>query len=426
MTGITALLMSLQLQQGKPIDAEAIRAALLNTAIPCDPEVVDEPERCLRGCVNLPGAMGLLFGQSVTISFAGEQVTRTERAGYAIPSSAQPTVANTAIPAIVPATPTSSASLNSEFGISPLDGLTVRNLESAAASASSAGSTVTPSTAHSGHVYALGTLSYDFGDEARLDTFKQLMPPVELDGIMIPADPYDARQMVDYLDRNPVEGRSLIWTLSLDQNAIYVLEPKGPFAADIYEMFLRMLAGQLQPETSSEFFERISVSARRTNHTVELFSGEVVPVVTVPNVRGMHGWNVGALIDEAFRIISVPAEEEEVLRQELTSFLNRVYNDLHNVGQMSRDRALNFAVTNIYQAASVFAEAIADGRQLDIIEIEKSPFCRLNSDCWDIKLIFFDPEHGRRARKVFIFTIDVSDLLPVTIGQVKFWFLLNR
>jgi cyanobactin maturation PatA/PatG family protease len=35
MTGLCALLLSLQRQQGKPVDAEAVRAALLNTAIPC-------------------------------------------------------------------------------------------------------------------------------------------------------------------------------------------------------------------------------------------------------------------------------------------------------------------------------------------------------------------------------------------------------
>ncbi|WP_353735041.1 S8 family serine peptidase [Okeania sp. SIO2C2] len=34
-TGISALLMSLQLQQGAAPDAEAIRAALTNSAIPC-------------------------------------------------------------------------------------------------------------------------------------------------------------------------------------------------------------------------------------------------------------------------------------------------------------------------------------------------------------------------------------------------------
>ncbi|WP_423789591.1 S8 family serine peptidase, partial [Limnospira indica] len=84
MTGLCGLLMSLQLQQGKPVDAEAVRAALLNTAIPCTPEDTDEPERCLRGKVNLPGAMGLLFGSGVTISFAGDRVNRTEHSALGV------------------------------------------------------------------------------------------------------------------------------------------------------------------------------------------------------------------------------------------------------------------------------------------------------------------------------------------------------
>ncbi len=46
---------------------------------------------------------------------------------------------------------------------------------------------------------------------------------------------------------------------------------------------------------------------------------------------------------------------------------------------------------------------------------------RINSDCWDVKLKFFDPENGSRARKVYLFTIDVSDRIPVTLGQVRSW-----
>jgi hypothetical protein len=61
-------------------------------------------------------------------------------------------------------------------------------------------------------VYALGTVGYDFGSEARRDTFKQLMPTYEIDGTAVPGNPYDARQMVDYLEQNPSEGKALIWT----------------------------------------------------------------------------------------------------------------------------------------------------------------------------------------------------------------------
>ncbi|MEQ9621845.1 PatA/PatG family cyanobactin maturation protease [Coleofasciculus chthonoplastes] len=400
MTGISALLMSLQLQEGKPVDAEAVRMALLNTAIPCDPDVVEEPDRCLRGFVNISGAMKVLFGQpSVTISFAGDQVTRTQRPGYAMPTPASP--------AVQPATPTEAS--------------VIAAADSDAAPANPA--TVEASTAFSGNVYALGTLGYDFGDDARRDTFKQLMAPAEIDGIMVPPDPYDPRQMLEHLDRYPDERRSLIWTLNLDQNTIYVLEPKGPFADDIYEVFLLMLAGQLEPDTSDGFVERISLPARRTTRTVELFSGEIVPVVTVNNVRGMYGWTVNALVNAALAAISnrFDPDQEPLIREALSAFLNRVYHDLRNLGQTSRDRALNFAATNIFQSASVFAEAIASERQLDTIEVKKSPYCRINSDCWDVLLIFFDPENGRRSRRVFRFTLDVALNMPVTIGRIKRW-----
>jgi thiazoline dehydrogenase / protease len=410
MTGISALLMSLQLQEGKPVDAEAVRTALLNTAIPCDPQVVAEPERCLRGFVNIPGAMKVLFGQpSVTFSFAGDQVTRTERAGYAMPSA---TAAPASIIGAITATDTSSA-------VQPATLATPTETSVTAADPA----TVEASTAYSGNVYALGTIGYDFGDETRRDTFKQLMTPSEVNGIIVTADPYDTRQMIEYLDRNPNEARSLIWTLSLDGDTIYVLEPTGAFSADIYEMFLLMLAGQLEPETSDEFVERISVPARRTNSTVELFCGEVVPVVKVHDVRGMYGWKVNALVNAAMVRISRQLDEaqEPLVRQALTSFLNRVYNDLRNLGQTSRDRALNFAATNIFQAAVTFARAIVQRRQLDTITVEKSPFCRLNSDCWDVKLEFFDPESSSRARKVFRFTLDVVQPMPVTLGEVKSW-----
>lgn len=61
------------------------------------------------------------------------------------------------------------------------------------------------------------------------------------------------------------------------------------------------------------------------------------------------------------------------------------------------------------------------GMELANIDVEKTPFCRLDSDCWDVKLIFFDPENSRRAKRVFRLTMDVSDIIPVTLGDVKVW-----
>ena len=359
-TGVAALLMSWQQQQGKPIDAAAIRTALFNSSIPCNPQVIPEPERCLRGKLNVPGTVKWLSGGSFSDSSLSSSV---------IPRG------------------------------------------------------IAPSNAQDGHIYTLGTLGYDFGSEARRDSFKQLMPAVDMDGLLVPANPYDTRQMVDYLEGNPSEGKSLIWTINQDLTPIYVIEPEGSFSADIYEMLLLLLAGQIESEDSDDFLERVSLPARRTTRTVELFSGQVVPVITVDNIRSMYGWKTNILVDAAVAAVTEETGETEGehIRRSLTSFLNRVYYDLRNLGQTSRDRALNFAATNVFQAASTFAEAIADGRELENIEVLKSPFCRLNSDCWDVKLKFFDPENSYRARKVFRFTLDVSERVPVTLGEVKSW-----
>jgi cyanobactin maturation PatA/PatG family protease len=272
-------------------------------------------------------------------------------------------------------------------------------------------------------VYALGVLGYDFGSEARRDSFKQLMPGVSVEGTMIPANPYDARQMVDYLGEHLPEAKALIWTLNIELTPIYAIEPVGGFSRDVYEVLQSLLDGQIQAETDPNFVQRVSIPGVLTGRSVKLFSGQVVPVVEINNTRGLYGWKVNTLVDAA--IASVQAEasdsQEDAIRHTLSSFLTRIYYDLRNLGTTSQDRALNFASTNAFQAASTFAQAVGAGYELDSINVEKSPFCRLDSDCWDVKLKFFDPENSRRAKKIYRFTIDVSDTIPVTLGEVRSW-----
>ncbi|MBW4616809.1 MAG: PatA/PatG family cyanobactin maturation protease [Desmonostoc vinosum HA7617-LM4] len=272
-------------------------------------------------------------------------------------------------------------------------------------------------------VYALGTLGYDFGSEARRDSFKQLMPGIAIDNTVVPANPYDARQMVDYLVDNPSEAKSLIWTLNLELTPIYAIEPVEAFASDVYETLQLLLAGQIEPEDSENYIERASIPARLTDRTVKLFSGQIVPVIEPENIRGMYGWKVNRLVSAALETLQSEVEtvDEQRVQRTLSSFLNRIYYDLRNWGQTDRDRALNFTATNVFQAASTFGEAVAAGMELDSIEVYKSAYCRYDSNCWDVKLKFFDPENNRRARKVFRFTIDVRDIMPVTLGEVRSW-----
>nr|AZB51085.1 AcyA [Anabaena sp. UHCC-0232] len=432
-SGVPALLLSLQIQRGEKPDPAKVRTALLETAIPCTDKDTDDISRCLLGKLNISGALQYFTGGTMSEELDTiETVDSIEAAGCgcgAIDTTSDTTNITEPepnpeefmdeLPEIVPASPVTNSAPLTTANLPNSRPTTMSNRTSNYITASQAPSDL----AEANLVYALGTLGYDFGSEARRDSFKQLMPGVAIDGTAIPANPYDARQMVDYLGDNLSEAKSLIWTLNLELTPIYAIEPGGAFARDVYEILQQLLSGQIQAEDSENYVERVSIPGILSGRSVKLFSGQVVPVIEVPNIRGMYGWKVNTLVQAAIQTVQAQASEaqEESIRRTLGSFLSRIYYDLRNLGTTSQDRALNFASTNAFQAASTFAEAVATGMELDSITVEKSPFCRLDSDCWDVKLKFFDPENSRRAKKLFRFTIDVSDIIPVTLGEVRSW-----
>ena len=408
-TGTAALLMSLQLEQGLSPDAEAVRAALTNSAIPCDPNEVEEPERCLLGKLNIAGAYELITGEKLQTVEVADDLPNPVQEMAVIPTALTSPVISFPTIEIANQETTITAAIASSNDNSQTHSDIVAN-------------NVVPSQ-RSNLVYVLGTLGYDFGTEARRDTFKQLMPTLILENLELPPNPYDARQMVDYLETNLSETKSLIWTVNIELTPIYAIKPVGAFAAEIYQVMQAMLAGQILSEADEDYIERVSIPGILTDETVKLFSGQVIPVIKVNSPRGMYGWKVNTLIESALATVRADQElaDETRMRRSLTSFLNRVYYDLRNVGQIARDRALNFAATNAFQAVQTFSQAVAMGMELHSIEVEKSPFCRYGSECWDVKLKFFDPENGLRAKRVFRFTIDVSDRTPVTLGEVRSW-----
>ena len=398
--------MSLQLRQGRKPSAAEVRQAILDTAIPCDPREVDEPERCLRGKLNIPGATATILG-----SAPAHRAGTARRATVFVTPSGEARSGDraraTPAPPVRPDTRTSAVVTGRDVRAS---GMPVETEDPV-------------SPAKKRLIYALGTIGYDFGTESRRDTFKQLMPPVEVGGTTVPANPYDPRQMSDYLARDPSEARSLVWTLHQEQTPVYALKPVGSFGHQVYETLRLLLAGQVDAAGSGGSVERVSVPAERTERAIRLFSGQVVPVVKLRVPRGLYGWQVDDLIEDALAAAApdLGVDEAPRVRRALRGFLDRVYHDLKNPGDTSKDRALNFAATNAFQVAKAFAQAVAEGRQLKSIEVVKSPVCRLYSDCWDVKLKFFDPDHGQRAKRVCRLTVDVSDLMPVTLGEVRTW-----
>ncbi|MFK8008317.1 MAG: PatA/PatG family cyanobactin maturation protease [Saprospiraceae bacterium] len=260
-------------------------------------------------------------------------------------------------------------------------------------------------------VYALGTLGYDFGSESHRDSFTQSMGGGNV-------NPHDPAQMLPYLDQNPWAAEELIWTLNIDSTPMYAIIPGGPYSPVNYNNMRDFLA-----EQANGNIHRISVPGL-TKGSKSLLNGHSVAMLQ-PRIRGMYAWTTKDLVKSTTTGKKGSAKanaEQEALR----NFLNRVYDQMRNLGLTGEERALNYSATNIYQHKDIFAEAHNEGLELDTISAEKSPICKPGAECYDIKLTFFNPkERLTQARKQYRLTVDVSDVVPVTVttGDIRYYYL---
>ncbi|MFD2468982.1 cyanobactin maturation protease PatG family protein [Amycolatopsis silviterrae] len=547
--GVAALLLSLQVAAGRRPDPPGIGDALLATATPCGS---DDPAACLRlltGTLDIERAVNLVT----------TQIEEAQTPAEPEPEVVQSCACSDVAPEPGPAVPHQ----------------VVHRYEPEPDREEVVPSAVDPEPEPSSLVYAIGALGYDFGTEARRDSFKQALAAAQKPepGAQPkpPPNPYDAKQLVNYLRKKPSESNRLIWTLNLELTPVYAIEGIGGFGPEVYQRLVDLLDGQVAATTTTEsevddaaeadrrlqrvrkfqkephdlanlkkliedakdpefksiaedayhqadnvlyhakwmcitarkyakpddprlkavldaknaadaawgkapefgkpakdknklieqapsltecakkglecaeaahpiisgertrrFIERIALPGKVTGRTVRLFSGQVVPVVELEQTEGLVGWDVKQLAAAAveagpddevgLRQEQAPAgPKPEDVREALRDFLNRIYFELRNLGKASADRALNYAATNAFQAGQTFAQATKLKLVLDEFGVEKSPYARPDSDSWDIKLSFFNPTDTRLARLVFRYTVDVSDVFPVTVGSVRSW-----
>ncbi len=419
-TGVVALLLSEQRLRGEPADTGAVRTALLGGVRACDPRARSDCRRFLAGQLDLAGARRLLGpgasapGESVSEDAASIRVasetdlcdnqskdqggSNTVSDEIHEESAACGAEAPEASPPREPARPEGET----PAVLAAADAASDRVVAADCGCGGAAG--------NGSLVYAIGELGYDFGTEARLDSFHQSFEE---------GNPHIAADLLTHLGNNPWEADAVIWTLNLDATAIYAVAPGGPFASVAYERLREFLNGQLE-----EGVERVSAPGTLAG-TARLFNGQTVPVIW-PELRGMYSWSTGALVEVVAG--PAPAEGTEEYEQHqkknagVRNFLARVYHELRNLGRSAEERAINFAATNAFQATQIFHDASGEDLELDSIEVERSPICRPDSDCWDVKLTFFDPkERLTTARRVHRYTVDVSDVIPVTVGAVRSW-----
>jgi cyanobactin maturation PatA/PatG family protease len=329
-------------------------------------------------------------------------------------------------------------------------------------------------------VFAIGKIGFDYRTEARRDSMQQLMdqvPGPEVPGSRpgdpdrvpstLPAQPYDPHQLSDYLAKNPWDSDKVTWTLLMERTPLYALEAEtpvgmtwgGPIAepgwdrsktnvdelagifenmsshppvSNVYKTFRDAIVGQIVPKDNDNYVSLVSIPGVLTNRTVRLFSGQIVPVVEVKS-RGIYTWNETVLVNHAVNAVLGDARmrdksgmNEDTLRQTVRALMDKVYYQFRNLGQAPGDRALNFAGTNAFQLTSTIQEGLLSGSyvpgesqnfySLDTITVTKSLYDRIDSDCWDVTVNFFDPENDRRANVTYLYTIDVSDEYPVSLA----------
>lgn len=258
-------------------------------------------------------------------------------------------------------------------------------------------------------VYALGQIAFDFGTEARRDALEQAGGREVLT---------DEAALLAFLQNSPWEATAITWTLQQEATPIYALQPVGPFGRETYLRILELLKTQLE-----EGVTQVSVPGV-LGPPVMLLNGHQVPVL-FPEIRGMFGWSAPNLVQAVLGVRPQESDKQleyDRIQEEVANFLDRLYYELANLGIAPQDRAVNFAATNLYQVVSVYKEAIKRELKLDRITTERSQISRPGSECWDVILTLFDPQRRyERAREVYRLTVDVSEIIPVTVGKLRRW-----
>ncbi len=410
-SALAGLLLSVQLKRGEKPDPLAVGLALLKSASPCDPGGPADCRRFLAGKVDVGGALSLMANGGMKMSEAtaieanetSQCISADQLAQEPEPSAALPSGGNSSTSSRVRAVFASEALAS---GSAVTEGASSPRIATAGRVAPSdcgcgGGATCTCGGAKAPQlVYALGTLGYDFGSEARRDSFRQSMDSLNPD---VPGD------MASYLSENDFEAESLTWTLNLDATPIYAIVPAGSFAARAYRDLVNHFQAQMQRGV-----EMVSVPGWIAG-SARLQSGQVVPAI-VPVVRGLYAWGKADVVKAALGESPTPEQTAGI-----DNFLSRVYYDLRNLGVTAQERALNYSATNAFQVSQVMQAAGQQGLELDTISVKKSPVCRPDSDCYDVELAFFSPQNTNIANRVFRFTVDVSDVIPVSIGEVRAW-----
>jgi cyanobactin maturation PatA/PatG family protease len=449
LTGLIAALTSAVLQSGRSIQPQHVREVLIETARPC---TGSGASRCIGGAVAVDRAMAVLL-DGMTVEQARQRFPNGPLAPDA-PGALKipPKVAHLPLP------PHSTARHHTAERPNPRDAYKRESQQKDEPAAQP--SAAQPSLRYPALLYGIGAVDYEFPDEITKDSFLREMRAQVGHG-----DVEDRVKVIDYLDANPAEARRLLWTFSINDERRYMISPVGIYAAAVFDMLAALTLGRVRGEITLA-----SLPGTVTGKTVAAMDGTVLQQVKVNSLRGVYGWQPiqvatqsleavrsDALAGGVGRTVDVPShgatpagdpaiasEDSDTavlgirespvvtwprLREAatpqildaLTLFLSQVYFRADQLPDVSRDRAISFTATNGYQVAAAFLDAMHDGLQYLDFRTEYSPFARVSGNCWDVIIRFNDPMSSKRAPVEYRMSVDIADVMPVTVGRLRRW-----
>ena len=441
-SGVAALLLSLQLKLGRVLDPQAVKEAILRSALGCDYQKTTDCRRLLVGRLNIRGAVERIKSRGNNMGEQNED--RPASAGRLESEQPQEQVLTSGV-LDSPPIEQRRAQVTEDPGSPPITvGGAIMSKESDSVVPSGCGCGCGGATTTAPQlVYVIGKIGYDFGSRPRLDSL-QFNADGDHAGNPLPITlPINFLKHLfgwreTYADQagSPVtdvhrphmyDAKAVIWTLSIDATPVYAIQPTGPFAEAAYEELAGFLLDQEglrdpqgaplldvdvtnpTPYSGASKAEYVAIAGVIVG-SVRLLTGEIVPVI-VPDMRGTASWDTPALIDALTKKI------KDFDADRAGEVIERLAESARNLGVAPEQRAINYVATNVFDVVTATRLIGAPDFDLDEITVRKSAVCRAESDCYDVEVSFYNPNNLMQARRVTVTTIDVSDVVPTPVGK---------
>ncbi len=141
-------------------------------------------------------------------------------------------------------------------------------------------------------------------------------------------------------------------------------------------------------------------------------------------MRGTASWNTVRLLEVVSSLNTLSNTAAQTL---VTRVVSTLYEATRNPGTTPEQRALNFAATGALHFIRPFLQNPAftgmlgglENAAVDAISVRPSG-CQRTGMEYDVELSFYSFENTLRGMLALTSTVDVSDIVPVTTGPVRF------